>query len=120
MHCGADRSRKNHQGKLAVEVAKSPEVQAELKVLSDKGLWSLSTKLTSNADLKKLAISGLNMDVHSVEQHINNEKGDISTAAHKVLQDWKKSIEDPKVAYNQLYEALGVAEMNGLRGDLMK
>ena len=103
-----------------MEVAKSPEVQAELKVLSDQGLWSLSNKITSDAELKNLAISGLKMDDRLVEKHINNEKGDISSAAHKVLQDWRKSIENPRVAYNQLYEALSVAEMSGLRGDLMK
>ena len=102
-----------------MEEAKSPEVQAELKVLSDQGLWSLSTKFTSNADLKKLAIFGLKMDSHVVEKHIKNEKGDISSAAHKVLQDWRKSKESDKVAGNELWEALGVAEMSGLRGNLL-
>ena len=119
MVCGADRSRKNHQRKLAMEEAKSLEVQAELKVLSDQGLWSLSNKITSDADLKKLAISGLKMDGHLVEKHINNEKGDISSAAHKVLQDWRKSKESDKVAGSELWEAMGVAEMSGLRGNLL-
>ena len=105
-----------------MELAKSPEVQAELKMLTDQGLWSLSTKFTSNADLKKLAISGLKMDGLLVEQHINNEKGDISSAAHKVLQDWRKSKESDKVAGNELWEALGLAAvgLNGFRNTLLE
>ena len=115
----ADKSKKNNQGKLAVEVASSADVKAELKVLTDQGMWSLAKKITSIADLKEIAISGLKIDAHIVEKHINNEKGDISSATHKILQDWRKSVDNNKVAYNQLYEALGVAEMSGLREDLL-
>ena len=102
-----------------MEETKNPEVQAMLKMLTDQDLRSLFSKFTSNADLKKLAVFGLKMEKHLVEKHINNEKGDISSAAHKVLQDWRKSIENPKVVYKQLYDALGVAEMGGVRGDLL-
>ena len=101
MDCGADRSKTNHEGKLAMEVAKNPEVQAELKVLSDKELWSLSNRITSDADLKIFAIHGLRIPDYMVQKHITNES-DISYAAHEVLQDWKKSKENDKVAGNEL------------------
>ena len=121
MDCGAERGRKNHQGKLAMEVAKSPEVKVALKVLTDQGLLSLSNKITSNTDLNKLAIHGLRIPDYMVQKHITNEN-DISSAAHRVLQDWRTSKESDKVAGNQLWEALGlsVVGLNRFRDTLFE
>ena len=118
--CGADRTIKNHEGKLAQAFAKNPEVKAELEVLTPQGLLYLSTKITSEMDLKKLAIFGLKISDHLVDKHLHDKKGEISSAAHKVLQDWRKSIESPKVAYKVLWEALGVTRLNGLREALFE
>ena len=51
---------------------------------------SLSNKITNKAGLKNLVISGLKMEGHVVEKHVTNEKGDISSAAHEILEEWEK------------------------------
>ena len=55
-----------------------------------------------------------------VDTHMTNEKGDISSASHKVLQDWRKSIETDKVAFNKMWAALGDVGLNSLRETLLK
>ena len=119
LECEADRTRKNHEGKRALDVATSLDIQAELKILTSQGLLSLSHRITNKTDLKTLAISGLKMDECVVDTHMTNNKGDISSVAHMIFQDWRKSIESDKVAYSILWEALAVAGLNGLREALL-
>ena len=102
-----------------MDVATNPDVQTELKILTSQGLLSLPKRITNEVDLKELAINGLKMDEHVVDTNMTNERGDISSAAHKVLQHWRKSIEKDKVAYSILWEALGKVKLNGLRETLL-
>ena len=69
-------------------------------------LVSLSRFLTDESKIRRLGINGLGMKEHHIAAKIYNNRGDIVTAAYKVLNQWKHSQEDMKDAYVKLGQAL--------------
>ena len=67
---------------------------------------TLSQRITSLADLNKLAITGLGVADHVVAEQSNNHPSSISTASHCVLREWRKGQENDRKVYEVLCDAL--------------
>ena len=77
--------------------------------LTECHMLKLSEYFDNEADLLKLAVSGLKMHGRKVKKHLNKE--DITISAFKVLSEWYKSQPDAVVAYFSLCQALKNVEM---------
>ena len=67
--------------------------------------------ITREDELRKLAITGLKMGNHIVQRHLTNKGNNITTAAHHVLEDWRTSQPNQRVAYVKLCKALKDVKM---------
>ena len=71
----------------------------------------LSRRLTSNGDLRRFAIYGLEMEAHEVQKHLQNHPHDISTAAINLLSEWRNSQSTGAAAVANLRVALERVKM---------
>ena len=74
--------------------------------LTENKVLALSKRFVSKLDLRDLAITGLNMDSHIVNKHINKSQGDTTAAAYSFIKEWKESQPNERVAYTRMNEAL--------------
>ena len=81
--------------------------------LTDNHIVKLSTAITEIMELRKLAIMGLSLHASRVEIHIAN-RSDLQTATYDLLQEWRKTQRSPRIAFQNVYEALKRSEMNYL------
>ena len=79
--------------------------------LTDEMLETLSLYINSEADLRKLAIIGLNIEEIVVANSVKNHPNEFSVAVGSVLKTWRVKKENDKLAYTELCEALKKAEM---------
>ena len=87
--------------------------------LTDDDLMRLSEKVTSKMELRKLCVTGFEMDGFVVERIIRDNP-EIDEAAYKLLSDWFKGQDSRKTAFKKLCAALRTANMNVLASELMK
>ena len=78
--------------------------------LTDDKLTKLSQFITSNQELRVLAINGLGMEDYVIETELHNNK-DLFSAASKVLNRWRKGITNAEIAYSKLKIALESVNM---------
>ena len=71
----------------------------------------LSSRMTSPADIRLLAMNGLQIKKHIVDKHLNNER-DISEAAFRVLDEWCKNQLNSRVAHSRLCRVLRLVDMS--------
>ena len=71
----------------------------------DARLYDVSKKITDPKDLRNLAITGLGIKQHEVNVALSNNS-DITEAANHVINNWRKSVEDPEDVYKKLTKAL--------------
>ena len=69
-------------------------------------LLRLSQHINNEADLRKLATLGLEVDENIIDSCITKKRPDISAAAHDILKVWRRSYEDQSVAYTKLCQIL--------------
>ena len=86
--------------------------------LTDGHIERLSDHLVEEADLRKLAIHGLNMTVSDLSKCQKNNKG--NTAAFEVLRQWCRSQKNRIIAYDKLCDALKSAGMGLLISEVLE
>ena len=84
----------------------------EEEKLTDARLWKLAQKITSAEDLYTLAISGLGVKEDTIAGHLRNNRDSIAMASLGVLKDWRGRQYNYQVAYTNICDALGKAEMD--------
>ena len=88
--------------------------------LTEKSLLLLSRRLTKEAEIHSLAVDGLEMKNHVIDKFLSDNKGDITTAAYKLLNEWFKNQSDRKTAYVNICRALKDAEMEFYIKDVLE
>ena len=88
--------------------------------LTEKCLHELSMRLTKEADIYSLAVDGLGMENHVVEKFLSDHKGDITTAAHRLLNKWLQTQPDRQTAYVNICRALKDAGMEFYIKDVLE
>ena len=83
------------------------------EVLTDTMVLKLAAKFTEEIPVHILAETGLGMDVHVVKTCLHNNR-DINMVMHDVLQKWRVSQDDGKVAFANLHRALVKVGMSDL------
>ena len=78
----------------------------EENTLNAVRLWRLAKQITSPGELLTLALEGLNEEDFNVEGHLYDNRDAIRIASFKVLQKWRNSQPNPRVAYTKMCEAL--------------
>ena len=74
--------------------------------LTDQMLLDLSQCISSNGELRALAINGLGLEGSKVQKHLENYPKDINTAAHKLLMEWLNGQKGRESAYKELSKGL--------------
>ena len=80
----------------------------------------LSTLIVTLVDLREIAINGLEIEGIKVQRHINNNPGDITSAAYNLLKEWRDTRQDFITAYMKLSEALDITKKPLLKQALCK
>ena len=80
----------------------------------------LSREITSEMDLKILATNGLGVSENVIAAQLYDRRHSITEAAHQVIINWRKSIENPYKAYSELCDALRKTNMTLLIGKVLK
>ena len=83
-------------------------------------LLELSRKITKPFEIMTLGRKGLKLDLSAVKTSMYNNKDDVNMAMYDVLEKWRVSQPDAKTAYDKLYEALTVVNMDSLIQDVLE
>ena len=76
-------------------------------------LVNLCNEIGTKGNLRKLAVTGLNVSNNKVTTALTNHSNDLSEAAHEVLQHWNQDYLDKREAYTVLWEALQMVGLGG-------
>ena len=73
---------------------------------TDQMIQGLSECISSNVELRALAINGLGLDAEKVQKHLENYPKAITAAAFDLLMEWRNSQNNRQSAYKELYKGL--------------
>ena len=77
--------------------------------MTDEDILLISQHITVRDDVRKLGLIGLHKDTQkALEKHPDSS----TDAAYDVLHEWKKSVKDPVVAFEILYDSLTHKKVN--------
>ena len=69
-------------------------------------LVKLSSRISTEQDLRALGIVGLKMEHHVVQKHLTNNCSDITNEADSMLIEWRKSKSDARIAHTMMGHGL--------------
>ena len=82
--------------------------------LTEQMLVKLSRLITSPDSLRDLASLGLGIPNNIITKHLTNERGSITEAAFKTLQEWDMNQEFKVIAHREMCEALRKVKKSSL------
>ena len=77
-------------------------------------LLNVAFEFHKKSDVLKLGVNGLGLQTTGVKTSLHNNAGDITMAMHDVLEGWRTSQKNDRVAYVNLCEALNAVDMNSI------
>ena len=83
-------------------------------------LLDLSMKISKPFEILTLGQKGLKLGLNVVKTCMHNDKDDVNMAMYNVLEKWRVSQPDPKIAYDNLCEALTVVNMDSLIQEVLQ
>ena len=87
--------------------------------LEDSHILNLSEKITSDEELMKLGVKGLELPDFKIKSALYDNKH-IQSAAYEVLSAWRKQYESSQEAFQNLIAALVKVEMKQLVAELQE